>query len=50
MPRFAKIENISIKEGQSGQSGTDSTESKTLNQIILSATVSFNIYYDNTAY
>jgi Tfp pilus assembly protein PilO len=47
MPRFVKIEKISI---DSNQTVVDSSGENTLNQIILSAAISFNTYYDKTDY
>ncbi|MHB1334668.1 MAG: type 4a pilus biogenesis protein PilO [Candidatus Humimicrobiaceae bacterium] len=47
MPRFVKIEKISIN---ANQAGSDNAAGNTLNQIILSATISFNTYYDKTDY
>ena len=47
MPRFAKIESISIN---ANQASSDNAGGNTLNQIVLSATISFSTYYDKTDY
>jgi Tfp pilus assembly protein PilO len=47
MPRFAKIESIKMNVNQAG---SDNAEINTLNQIILSANISFKTYYDKTDY
>ena len=47
MPRFAKIESISIN---ANQAGSDAAGDNILNQILLSATISFSTYYDKTDY
>jgi hypothetical protein len=47
MPRFLKIEKITIN---ADQTSTDTTIDDTLNQVILSAAISFNTYYDKTDY
>ncbi len=47
MPRFLKIESITIN---ADQTSTDTTIDNTLNQVILSAAISFNTYYDKTDY
>lgn len=47
MPRFLKIEKIVLN---ADQTSTEGTAGNILNQIILSATISFNTYYDKTNY
>jgi len=47
MPRFLKIEKIALNANQASSEGTGDN---ILNQIILSATISFNTYYDKTDY
>jgi len=47
MPRFVKIESITILANEAVASTAENTP---LNQIILSAAVSFNTYYDKTDY
>jgi Tfp pilus assembly protein PilO len=47
MPRFIKIEKISVN---ANQASNDSVENVNLNQIILSANISFVAFYDKTDY
>lgn len=46
MPRFLKIEKITINANTIGENAGETA----LNQIILSAAISFNTYYDKTDY
>ncbi|MHB1345935.1 MAG: type 4a pilus biogenesis protein PilO [Candidatus Humimicrobiaceae bacterium] len=46
MPRFLKIEKITINANKIDENAGDTA----LNQIILSASISFNTYYDKTDY
>lgn len=47
MPRFVKIEKILLN---ANQATSDNTGSNSANQILLSAVISFNTYYDKTDY
>ena len=47
MPRFVKIESISIN---TSQESSNSALNNTLNKILLSAAISFSTYYDKTDY
>lgn len=47
MPRFVKVEKVLLNTNQANSGGA---ETDSLNQIILSAAISFNIYYDKTDY